>query len=92
MIDSSGRIWSCSPTDSTCFDRPSARAVSSAAVKSGPSPTSSSRDGTFAAILANISTTAVTRFTGRKFETWMTTFSQPGGQYRARSRGSGVRR
>src|SRR3989442_1708838 len=42
---------------------------------SGPSPTISSRAGISRRIRENSSITAGTRLTGRKFDTWITTFS-----------------
>ena len=51
---------------------PSSRAHRCARRSSGPSPTSSSRAGTFCWMRLKMSTTASTRLTGRKFETWMT--------------------
>ena len=60
----------------TASDRPRpARAPSRCAVlSSGPSPTSSRRAGTCAAIRANTCITASIRFTGRKLDTWITSF------------------
>ena len=71
--DRSERTSSCSPTARTSPATPRSRASSRPCGRSGPSPTSTSVAGTDRRIRANTSTRAGIRFTGRKFDTWITT-------------------
>ena len=86
--ESSGITSSCAPSISTSGVMFSSRPRRYAVPSSGPSPTSSNRAGTARLILAKTSITASIRLTGRKFDTWMTSFVASSGAKRCRRPGT----
>ena len=71
-LSSSMRSWR--PRKRTRSCRPRRCASAWADARSGPSPTMSSTDGTSRLTRSKMRTTSITRFTGRKFETWSRIF------------------